>query len=103
MGVNNEGESSKSSATLRSAGKVCFDWKSNCFLCGKCFTVNKKHCHKNKEIFKAGKTESIDTIKKKYKSKMTNGHLRFLSTCHSALIWLQVMERTKAMQDILSM
>ena len=26
MGLNNEGESSKSSATLRSAAKECFDW-----------------------------------------------------------------------------
>ena len=39
MGVNNKGESSASSATLRSAGKECFDWKSNCFLCGKRVTV----------------------------------------------------------------
>lgn len=31
IGVNNEGESSKSSSTLRSAGKECFYWKSNCF------------------------------------------------------------------------
>ena len=43
MGVNNEGESSKSSITLRSAGKECLDWKSNCFLCGKRLTVDKKH------------------------------------------------------------
>ena len=42
MGVINEGESPKNSATLRSAGKECFDWKSYCFLCGKCLTVDKK-------------------------------------------------------------
>ena len=65
MGINNESESSKSSATLCSAGKKFFDWKSNCFLCGKRLTVEKKQADRNKTTFKAGEIEFTDTIKNK--------------------------------------
>ena len=45
MGLNNERQ--LFSATLCSAGKKCFDWKSNCFLCGKSLTVEKKQPDNN--------------------------------------------------------
>ena len=55
MGVNNEGESSKSTLTFRSAGIECFDWKSNCFLGGKRLTVDKKHLGRNTKYLKLEK------------------------------------------------
>ena len=52
----NEGESSKSSLTFRSAGIECFDWKSNCFLGGKRLTVDKKHPGRNNKYLKLEKS-----------------------------------------------
>ena len=69
MGEKNYGESFKSSTALCSAVKECFNWKSNCFLCGKSLSVNKKIPIRYKEIFKAGENDSMSTIKKKIQER----------------------------------